>query len=121
MLFGITDCDGGAKPGAYFEIGMIVQHRLYGYRGVIVAYDMGCAAGDKWYYSNKTQPAKDQPWYHLLVHDSGGLSTYVAQCNLQEDLLKAPIEHPRIACYFEELKDGRYLLKENTGSGGCSI
>ena len=121
MLFGITDCDGGARPSLYYEIGTIVKHRLYGYRGVVVAYDLDCAAGDKWYFSNKTQPAKSQPWYHVLVHDSGGLSTYVAQSNLQEDPTQAPVEHPRISCYFAELKNGRYLLKEKSGTGGCSM
>ncbi|MGJ8640546.1 MAG: heat shock protein HspQ [Opitutaceae bacterium] len=121
MLFGITDCEGGVKPSVYYDIGTIVQHKLYGYRGVIVAYDPQCVAGDKWYFSNKTQPRKDQAWYHVLVHDSGGLSTYVAQSNLQEDVTKLPVEHPRISCYFSNLKDGRYQLKEKSGSGGCSI
>lgn len=121
MLFGITDLEGGAQPSLYYEIGTIVQHKLYGYRGVIVAFDQQCVAGDKWYYSNKTQPSKKQPWYHVLVHDSGGLSTYVAQSNLQDDPLKAPVEHPRVALYFTDLKGGRYILKENTNLGGCSI
>ena len=121
MLFGITDFDGGAEPSLYYEIGTIVQHKLHGYRGVIVAFDPYCFAGDKWYFSNKTQPAKQQPWYHVLVHSSGGLSTYVAQSNLQEDPSQAPIEHPRISCYFAELKNGRYQLKEKSGTGGCSI
>ena len=121
MLFGITDCDGGAKPGLYYEIGTIVQHRLYGYRGVVVAYDPECVAGDKWYFSNKTQPPRAQPWLHVLVHDSGGLSTYVAQSNLQEDPDQTPIEHPRLSCYFGELKNGRYQLKQKNGTGGCSI
>ncbi|MEN8662309.1 MAG: heat shock protein HspQ [Lentimonas sp.] len=121
MLFGITDCEGGAKPSVFYEIGTIVQHKLYGYRGVIVAFDPNCVAGDKWYFSNKTQPAKEQPWFHVLVHDSGGLSTYVAQSNLEEDSTCDPVEHPRISCYFTELKDGRYQIKEDSNSGGCSI
>lgn len=121
MLIGLTDCEGGAQPGVYFEIGTIVQHKLYGYRGVIVSFDTKCMAGDKWYFSNKTQPAKEQPWYHVLVHDSGGLSTYVAQSNLQEDNSGQPIEHPRLSCYFGDFKDGRYALKESSGSGGCSL
>ncbi|MGJ8649042.1 MAG: heat shock protein HspQ [Opitutaceae bacterium] len=121
MLIGITDCEGGAQPGVYYGIGSIVQHKLYGYRGVIVAYDPHCVAGDKWYFSNKTQPAREQPWYHVLVHDSGGLSTYVAQSNLQEDPTQAPVDHPRISSYFTEFIDGTYVLKEGNASGGCSI
>lgn len=121
MLIGLTDSEGGATPGIYFELGTIITHKLYGYRGVIVAVDASCMAGDTWYQSNKTQPSREQPWYHVLVHDSGGLSTYVAQSNLQEDTTGQPVQHPRISCYFTELKEGRYLLKESTGSGGCSI
>lgn len=121
MLIGLTDSEGGAHPGIYYKLGTITTHRLYGYRGVIVAVDTSCLAGDSWYQSNKTQPSRDQPWYHVLVHDSGGLGTYVAQSNLEEDQSGNPIEHPRISCYFAELKDGRYQLKESSGLGGCAI
>lgn len=113
--------DGGAAPGIYYDLGVVVTHKLYGYRGVVVAVDPRCMAGDTWYNSNKTQPPREQPWYHVLVHDSGGLSTYVAQSNLEEDPSGKPIKHPRISCYFADFKDGRYQLKESSGSGGCSI
>ena len=105
----------------YFELGTVINHKLYGYRGVVVAVDSCCMAGETWYQSNKTQPAREQPWYHILVHDSGGLSTYVAQSNLEEDASGEPVEHPRLNTYFCGFKDGRYQLKENAGSGGCSI
>ena len=122
MLYGITDIEGGAAPGIYFDLGALVTHKLYGYRGVIVAHDPYCMAGETWYHSNKTQPRKAQPWYHVLVHDSGGLSTYVAQSNLQPDETGEPIEHPRLSCYFADFKDGRYQPKATSGSsGGCGI
>lgn len=97
-----------------------MHHRLYGYRGVVVSHDLYCKAGETWYQSNKTQPAKEQPWYHVLVHDSGGLSTYVAQSNLEPDESGIPISHPRIGSYFAAFKDGRYLVNDGH-SGGCSI
>lgn len=112
---------GGASPGINYELGTVITHKLYGYRGVIVAVDPRCMAGDTWYQSNKTQPPQEQPWYHVLVHESGGLSTYVAQSNLIEDPSGQPIEHPRLRCYFADFKNGRYQLKETTGSGGCGI
>lgn len=122
MLIAFTDLEGNARVALRFEPGELVRHRLYGYRGVIVSHDPYCMAGDTWYQSNKTQPAKQQPWYHVLVHDSGGLSTYVAQSNLEPDESGAPVNHPRIGCYFAAFKQGRYLLKEESpGSGACSI
>jgi heat shock protein HspQ len=111
VLFGITDTEGGSRPGVYFDLGDVVTHKIYGYRGVIVAVDHHCMAGDAWYLSNKSQPPREQPWYHVLVHDSGGLSTYVAQSNLSEDTTGNPINHPRIQTYFSEFVDGRYTIK----------
>jgi heat shock protein HspQ len=110
--------EGHAAPGFYFEPGIVVQHRIYGYRGVVVSSDSRCMAGDTWYFSNKTQPSREQPWYHVLVHDSGGLSTYVAQSNLEEEASGLPVEHPRVGCYFREFKDGRYIPKSSEKTVG---
>lgn len=121
VLIAFTDIEGNPRIRVAFSTGTIVCHRLYGYRGVVVSHDPRCMAGETWYQCNKTQPSKDQPWFHVLVHESGGLSTYVAQSNLTFDESGLPISHPRIACYFAAFKDGRYLLKERSDSGGCSI
>lgn len=120
VLISLTDLEGSARPVSQIDPGILVVHRLYGYRGVVVSCDPYCMAGDTWYQSNKTQPPKNQPWYHVLVHDSGGLSTYVAQSNLEIDERGKPVSHPRIDCYFSEFKDGRYLLIDGP-SKGCSI
>lgn len=112
MLIAFTDLEGNAQAAVTFQTGALVRHRLYGYRGVVVSHDAYCMAGETWYNANKTQPLKEQPWYHVLVHESGGLSTYVAQSNLVHDESGKPIEHPRLGCYFGDFKDGRYWLKE---------
>jgi heat shock protein HspQ len=120
VLIAFTDLEGNARVALRFEPGYLVRHRLYGYRGVVVSHDAYCMAGETWYQSNKTQPNKQQPWYHVLVHDSGGLSTYVAQSNLEPDESGVPIHHPRIGCYFAAFKNGRYILSDSQ-TGGCSI
>lgn len=120
MLISLTDLEGNAGVSLHFKPGTLVYHRLYGYRGVVVSYDHYCMAGETWYQSNKTQPVKQQPWYHVLVHNSGGLSTYVAQSNLMLDQSGEPVSHPRIECYFAAFKDGRYILN-NDHPGGCTI
>jgi len=119
MLIGITDFETGGATSVHFQLGEVVKHKHYHYRGVIVAYDMQCVAGDKWYQTNKTQPSRDQPWYHVLVHETGGLSTYVAQSNLEPDSSGEPINHPRLSSYFSEFKDGSYVTHK-TKSWNCS-
>lgn len=122
VLIGLIDTDGGNGPRIDYDIGAVITHKRYNYRGVIVSVDPRCMAGETWYHSNKTQPARDQPWYHILVHNSGGLSTYVAQSNLETDNSGEPVSHPRIQCYFCDFKNGRYRLKPNqSSSGGCAI
>lgn len=121
MLISLTDLDGCGNDPILFELGQLVSHRLYSYRAVIVSCDPRCMAGDNWYFANKTQPSRDQPWYHVLVHESGGLSTYVAQSNLELDTSGEPVSHPRVTHYFSEFKDGRYLMKEKAAEGGCGI
>ena len=92
---------------AKFEIGQVVHHRRYGYRGVIVSFDDQCEADDAWYHKNQTQPRQDQPWYHVLVDDSEQ-TTYVAEENLEPDATGRPVRHPMLHKVFRSFLDGRY-------------
>ena len=91
-----------------FEPGDLVQHKTYGYRGVVVSRDPFCHASEEWYQSNKTQPAKDQPWYHVLVHHAAHV-TYSAQSNLLPDKTAEPVKHPMTNLFFSRFEKGRYL------------
>ena len=99
-----------------FEPGQLVRHRRYGYRGVVVAVDLTCQADDEWYHSNRTQPDRGQPWYHVLVHDSTGC-TYAAQTSLQEDDSEAQVSHPFISHFFSAFKDGQYTRNSRPWPG----
>lgn len=94
-----------------FERGQLVRHRRYKYRGVIVDFDLNCQADDSWYYSNQTQPDKNQTWYHVLVHDTD-MTTYAAEENLTEDTIMAPINHPLIEYFFEAFNGDSYTRNE---------
>jgi heat shock protein HspQ len=95
------------KAVTTFEVGDVVQHRRYGYRGVIVDFDTACTADEEWYQRNNTQPARNQRWYHVLVH--GGVhTTYVAQENLERDTRGDPVEHPLLEQAFRAFFQGRY-------------
>ena len=91
-----------------FEPGELVKHRSYGYRGVVVARDPCCQASEEWFQSNQTQPAKDQPWYHVLV-DQAAHVTYSAQSNLLADDSAQPVLHPMTSLFFSGFDKGRHL------------
>ena len=98
-----------------FQVGQIVSHVRYGYRGLIVDYDTTCQAEDAWYeFQTKGKdyrPTKQQPWYHVLV-DGATHQTYVAQQNLEPSETKHRIDHPGVDQVFATFLDGRYY-KEN--------
>jgi heat shock protein HspQ len=90
-----------------FTEGQLVRHKRYGYRGVVVAVDTSCRAPDEWYENNRTQPDRDQPWYHVLVHD-GDHVTYAAQTSLLPDESMDEIRHPYAEHFFDGFDEGRY-------------
>ena len=93
---------------AKFSVGQLIQHALFGYRGVIIDVDPGFQLSDEWYEQvARTRPPKDQPWYHVLVHDSDSI-TYVAERNLEPDPSQEPIRHPTLSQFFDAFRDGRY-------------
>lgn len=94
-----------------FRPGHLVKHRRYGYRGVVVDLDRGCQADDDWYLSNRTQPDRDQPWYHVLVHESNQV-TYAAQTSLEEDDSQAEVAHPLVPHFFSDFGNGEYLRND---------
>ncbi len=89
-----------------YHPGKIVRHRRYGYRGVVVDFDLICKAEEAWYQSNQTRPDRNQPWYHVLV-DGSDITTYAAQTSLQADERPPPKNHPVHRHVFSALNSGR--------------
>lgn len=98
---------GSSATANRFEVGQLVQHRRYAYRGAVIAVDLRCTDDDDWYLSNQTQPDREQPWYHVLVHGKAH-TTYVAQSNLEEDHGGEQVIHPLARQFFEYFHRGRY-------------
>ena len=93
---------------ARFQVGQPVSHKIFDYRGVIFDVDATFQSTDEWYDTMaRTRPPKDEPWYHVFVHDAEH-TTYVAERNLEPDLTGEPIKHPALTQIFDELKDGIY-------------
>ncbi len=103
-----------AISNAKFSVGDIIHHSKFDYRGVIVDVDADFQLSEEWYDKvAQSRPPKDQPWYHVLVHDTAQM-TYVAERNLEADTVKAPVKHPLIDEYFSGFHDGHYQHEQLT-------
>ena len=95
-----------------YSIGDLVHHKLFDYRGVIVDIDPYFQLTDEWYDAvAKSRPPKNEPWYHVLVHEAVN-STYVAEQNLEPDPSGRKINHPMTGKLFTEFRNGRYISDE---------
>jgi len=93
---------------ARFEPGQVVDHQLFGYRGVIYDIDPVFQLSEEWYESvAKSCPPKDRPWYHVLP-DGATHTTYVAERNLKPASEPSPIHHPLVGELFAGFDGTRY-------------
>ena len=102
---------------AKFQIGQIVRHRLFSFRGVIFDVDPEFNNTEEWYNSipPEARPRKDQPYYHLLAeNDETEYVAYVSEQNLLEDETRDPVRHPQVRDYFVgfDSKKKQYKLKD---------
>ena len=99
---------------ARFQIGQVVRHRVYPFRGVIFDVDPTFSNTDEWYASipQDVRPAKDQPYYHLLAENAETeYVAYVSEQNLLPDESDEPLRHPQISEFFEDLRDGVFRFR----------
>lgn len=99
-----------------FAPGDLVRHRRYEYRGVVVDFDMSCQADEEWYRHNRTQPDRNQPWYHVLV-DGSTVVTYAAQTSLLGDPSEQPVHHPAVPRFFARFDGKRYERNDQPWPG----
>lgn len=93
-----------------YHIGQIVDHKKFGYRGVIFDVDARFSGTHMWYENvAKSRPPKDAPWYHVLV-DGSDITTYVAEQNIQPAENTSEISHPLVEEYFLKFSNDHYVL-----------
>ena len=100
---------------AKFQIGDIVRHRVYAFRGVIFDVDPEFANTEEWWESipEDVRPRKDQPFYHLLAeNDESSYIAYVSEQNLLVDESGKPVTHPQVGEFFAGQEGGRYIMHE---------
>ena len=96
-----------------FNIGDIVKHRIYPFRGVIVDVDPEFSNTEEWYQSipAEIRPSRQQPYYHLMAENTETFYTaYVSQQNLIGDGENGPLEHPDLEEIFSGMDHGLSLI-----------
>ena len=101
------------KHHAKYNVGQVIHHTLFDYRGVIVDVDSDFRVGAELNAQEQRpkgiNPAS-RPWYHVLV-DGTADRTYVSEQNIEPDSLGAPVEHPDLIDYFENKTASGYVRK----------
>lgn len=104
---------------AKYQIGQVVRHRNFPFRGVIFDVDPQFANTDEWYESipEEVRPHKNQPYYHLFAeNERTHYVAYVSEQNLIPDDSDAPLNHPDIPELFIINDDGQYELKKTVAN-----
>lgn len=102
------------QRNARFNIGDIVQHRVYPFRGVVFDVDPVFSNTEEWLQSipAELRPHREQPFYHLLAENAETTYVaYVSEQNLLPDESGRPCRHPLIRDLFEGPRSGPYRLK----------
>jgi heat shock protein HspQ len=102
---------------AKYQIGQVVKHRLFPFRGVIFDIDPMFANTEEWWQSipAEIRPHKDQPFYHLYAENAESeYVAYVSEQNLLPDTSEAPIRHPQVAEMFDRDDSGAYRPRHST-------
>ena len=101
---------------ARFQIGDVVKHRHFSFRGVIFDVDPTFANTEEWYEAipEAMRPPKDQPFYHVFAENADSeYVAYVSEQNLEPDESGIPIRHPEVEETLDIRDDGSYALRQH--------
>lgn len=99
---------------AKFQIGQVVRHRLFPFRGVIFDVDAEYANTEEWWNAipAEVRPDRDQPFYHLLAeNEESEYVAYVSEQNLMSDDTGKPVRHSQVETFFDPETIGQYKPK----------
>ena len=100
---------------AKYQIGQVVKHRLFPFRGVVFDIDPVFDNTEEWWQviPQEIRPHKDQPFYHLFAENAETeYVAYVSEQNLLPDESGEPVRHPQVKETFERSKDGNYRQRD---------
>jgi len=100
---------------AKYQIGQVVKHRIFPFRGVVFDIDPVFDNTEEWWLSipEEVRPDKDQPFYHLFAENAETeYVAYVSEQNLLPDTSSDPIRHPQVAEEFIKDAKGTYRPRD---------
>lgn len=100
---------------AKFQIGQVVKHRIFPFRGIVFDVDPVFDNTEEWYEAipEDIRPSKDQPFYHLFAeNEETEYIAYVSEQNLLCDDPDIPLRHSQISEWFNRGPDGAYVVKD---------
>ncbi|MCB1472524.1 MAG: heat shock protein HspQ [Rhodobiaceae bacterium] len=103
------------RRAAKFQIGQVVKHRIYPFRGLIFDVDPTFSNTEEWWEAipEEVRPSKEQPFYHLYAeNDETEYVAYVSEQNLVLDESGEPLRHPQVKEDFEQVTDAFYRARE---------
>ena len=109
-----ADLEQAAFRQAKFNLGAVVRHRIYPFRGVVFDVDPVFANTEEWWLAipEEVRPKKDQPFYHLLAENADSeYVAYVSEQNLVPDTSGEALRHTAIPEVFERGPDGGYRMR----------
>ncbi len=88
-------------PKAQFHRGQIIQHQEEDFKAIVVDYDMYFINDEELYNKNPNQPAKDAPWYYVLIDNTNAIGYFPQEAlvALEND---EDINHPLVDFFFDE-------------------
>ncbi|MCK5901769.1 MAG: heat shock protein HspQ [Cocleimonas sp.] len=106
------DIKQAAVTTAEYNIGDIIYHDQYDFRGVIIDVDANFEGDDEWYDEEaEVKAPKDAPWYHVLVDEETTMA-YVAEQNISTDSSTDEVIHPMINDVFIRTATGKYRPRQ---------
>ena len=100
---------------AKYQIGQVVRHRLFPFRGVVFDVDPTFNNTEEWWQSipAEIRPSKDQPFYHLFAENAETeYVAYVSEQNLLPDTSGEPLRHPELEERFYADSNGAYRARD---------
>ncbi|CAD5116031.1 DgyrCDS4963 [Dimorphilus gyrociliatus] len=99
-----------------YRIGQVMKHKKWGYRGIIVGWDVRARAPEEW-LRQMHPPDKphwrDYPNYSIIVDTRDrpdGQTTYVAEENI-EIVSNTKVMHPQTDKHFESWDGAQYIAR----------